>query len=80
MNKGQKPHKALTLESVLYQAHGSLARLRVETIDVLYLHGPGKALTVHGGSAGLAPRRDALTLSGMVCSRLGWWRRHRHRH
>ena len=56
MNKGQKPHKALTLESVLYQAHGSLARLRVETIDVLYLHGPGMMHAVHRAARPGSPR------------------------
>lgn len=40
VNKMQKPFKSLSKESVLYQVEGSLSRLRVEHIDILYLHGP----------------------------------------
>ena len=73
VNKGQKLNKALTRESVLYQAHGSLARLRVETIDVLYLHGPGMMLTPcteRLGRARPAPRCAHAERYGVLASRL----------
>jgi len=36
----QKPHMSLSKDAVLYQAEGSLRRLGVERLDILYLHAP----------------------------------------
>ena len=40
VNSGQKPHKSLSKASVLYQAEGSLRRLGLDCLDILYLHSP----------------------------------------
>ena len=82
VNKGQKPHRALTRESVLYQAHGSLARLQVESIDVLYLHGPGHArhaCRARRRAARPGSPRPALPSRRAACV-LVWRRRYRDRH
>ena len=47
-NAGQLPHQSLSKESVLYQAYSSLKNLRVDCIDIYYLHGPDINTPING--------------------------------